>query len=172
MKKKNALLKTFSKNLLLYGSLIIIISIMIDWYRKPSVPSAFAQQVYYDLNEQPKIIAQLSSGKPMLIYFWGSWCHYCKFVSPNVQKISENGTNVLGVALKSGGTDEVKQYLAENNYTFSSLNDPSGEFSKVWGIQATPTILIVKDGKIINHTTGYTSQFGLQFRLWLAQFAQ
>lgn len=165
------LVRRFIKNLFLYGSLAIIISIAIDWYRKPSVPTHFAQQVYTDLNGQPKLIAQLSADKPMLIYFWGSWCHYCEFVSPNIQQLAENGTNVLGVALKSGSADEVKQYLADNRYTFSTFNDPSGEFSKGWGIQATPTLLIIKDGKLISHTTGYTSYLGLQLRLWLAQFS-
>lgn len=171
MKKKTSFLTKFVKNILLYGSLFIIMSIMVDWYRKPSAPAQFEQQVQYDIEQQPKVIAQLSAGKPMLLYFWGSWCHFCEFVSPNIQSLKEAGTEVLGVALKSGSEQEVRDYLQQNNYTFATLNDPDGTFSKGWDIQATPTILIVKDGKIINHTTGYTSYLGLKFRVWLAEFA-
>lgn len=171
MSKKKSLITTFIKNILLYGSLFIIISVMMDWYRKPTAPAQFEQQVQYDLQQQPKVIAQLSHGKPMLLYFWGSWCHFCEFVSPNIQQFAEEGTEVLGVALKSGNEGDVKQYLNENGYTFSTLNDPSGEFSRGWDIQATPTILMIKDGKIISHTTGYTSYWGLKIRLWLANLA-
>lgn len=170
MSKKNSLISTFIKNIFLFGSLFIIMSIMMDWYRKPSAPAQFEQQVQYDIQKQPKVIAQLSHDKPMLLYFWGSWCHFCEFVSPTIQQFSEEGLTVLGVALKSGNDQEVQHYLSHNSYTFASLNDPTGEFSRAWDIQATPTILIIKDGKIINHTTGYTSYWGLKFRVWLASF--
>lgn len=171
MKKSRSLLALFSKNILLLGSLFIIMSIVVDWYRKPTAPAQFEQQVQYDIQQQPKVIAQLSSGKPMLLYFWGSWCHFCEFVSPSIQQFNQEGTNVLGVALKSGSEQDVSDYLKQHHFTFSTLNDPTGEFSKGWDIQATPTILIIKNGKIINHTTGYTSYWGLKLRLWLADLA-
>lgn len=170
MAKKKSLISIFIKNILLFGSLFIILSIMMDWYRKPTAPVQFEQQVQYDIAQQPKVIAQLSHGKPMLLYFWGSWCHFCEVVSPSIQQFSDEGTEVLGVALKSGSMEEVRAYLQENGYSFSTINDPTGDFSRGWDIQATPTILIIKDGKIINHTTGYTSYWGLKFRVWLAGF--
>lgn len=170
MAKKKSLMVLFIKNIFLFGSLFIIMSIMMDWYRKPTAPAQFEQQVQYDLQQQPKVIAQLSHDKPMLLYFWGSWCHFCEFVSPSIQEFTDNGTPVLGVALKSGTTEEVLAYQQSKGYNFATLNDPTGDFSRGWDIQATPTILIIKDGKIINHTTGYTSYWGLKFRVWLANF--
>lgn len=170
MAKKKSLMVLFIKNIFLFGSLFIIMSIMMDWYRKPTAPAQFEQQVQYDLQQQPKVIAQLSHDKPMLLYFWGSWCHFCEFVSPSIQEFTDNGTPVLGVALKSGTAEEVLAYQQSKGYNFATLNDPTGDFSRGWDIQATPTILIIKDGKIINHTTGYTSYWGLKFRVWLANF--
>ncbi|MEG9482547.1 protein disulfide oxidoreductase [Mannheimia sp. HC-2023] len=169
MTQKKSLISRFIKNIFLYGGLFILISFVMDWYRAPTAPAEFEQKVQYDIQNQPKMIAQLSSGKPMLLYFWGSWCHYCEFVSPNIQELSENGTEVLGVALKSGNNTEVQSYLNENGYTFATINDPTGEFSQGWDIQATPTILMIKDGKIIHHTTGYTSNLSLKLRLWLLE---
>ncbi|HGO5857389.1 TPA: protein disulfide oxidoreductase [Mannheimia haemolytica] len=166
--QKKSLLSRLLKNIFLYGSLFIIISLAVDWYRSPSAPAQFEQTVHYDIQHQPKVIAQLSHEKPMLLYFWGSWCHYCQVVSPNIQQLANDGTEVLGVALKSGDENDVQAYLNENGYTFATLNDPSGDFSRGWNIQATPTILIIKDGKIAHHTTGYTSYLSLKFRLWLA----
>lgn len=171
MNKKKTIITTLIKNIFLFGSLFIILSIMMDWYRKPTTPAQFEQQVQTDITGQPRVIAQLSHGKPMLLYFWGSWCHFCEFVSPSIQQFSDEGTEVLGVALKSGSTENVQNYLHSKGLNFATLNDPTGEFSKGWDIQATPTILIIKDGKIINHTTGYTSYWGLKFRLWLSNLA-
>ena len=169
--KKSSILVRLIKNILVFGSLFIILSILMDWYRKPTAPTQFAEQVLYDTQQQPKIIAQLSHNKPMALYFWGSWCHFCEYTSPAIQQLADHGTEVLGVALKSGSDSEVNQYLAENQYRFATINDPTGVFSKSWDIQATPTILIIKNGKIINHTTGLTSYWGLKVRLWLAEFA-
>lgn len=170
--QKSALTYRLLKNLLLFGSLFIILSIVVDWYRKPTAPPQFAEQVLYDITAQPKVIAQLSHNQPMLLYFWGSWCHFCEYTSPAVQQLSEQGKPVLGVALKSGDDQAVKNYLNANGYTFPTLNDPTGAFSHSWGIQATPTMLIIKNGKIINHTTGLTSYWGLKTRLWLAGLGQ
>lgn len=165
---KSAFLKRFLRNFFLYGGLFIVLSVAVDWYRKPTAPAQFAQQVLNDIHQQPKILAQLSHNKPMLLYFWGSWCGFCEYTSPAVQQLADSGIEVLGVALKSGSNEAVQNYLTQNGYSFPTLNDPTGEFSKSWDIQATPTILLIKDGKIQHYTTGLTSYWGLKVRLWLA----
>jgi len=158
----------FFKTFVVYGFLFVVLSIIVDWYRKPSEPTQFAQQVLYDVTQKPQVIAQLSHQKPMLLYFWGSWCNYCKFTSPAVEKLNEASVPVLTVALKSGSDQDVLDYLKQENYHFSTVNDPEGFLAKSWDIQATPTILIIKDGKVVQHTTGLTSYWGLKIRLWLA----
>lgn len=168
---KKSLLAKFAKNLLLFGSLFIIVSVVVDWYRKPAAPAEQLEKVLYDLEQNPKVIAQMGYEKPVLLYFWGSWCHFCEYTTPAVQRLADQGTQVVSVALQSGSDEEVKRYLAENGYRFSTINDPSGALLKAWGIQATPTVIILKKGKIINHTTGLTSEWGIKFRLWLADFS-
>lgn len=170
--KTNKMIKGFFKNVLMFGSLFIILSLMMDWYRQPSAPPQFSQHVNYDLQGEPHILAQSSHQKPMLLYFWGSWCHFCQFTSPAVQQLAEEGVPVLSVALRSGSAEEVKEYLAEQGYTFPVINDPTGDYAKQWDIQATPTLLIIKSGNIVNHTTGWTSYWGIKTRLWLAQFSR
>lgn len=160
----------WAKNVLIYGLLFVAISFAVDWYRKPNAPAQFATQVLPDTYEQPHIIAQLSYEKPMLLYFWGSWCHFCEFTSPAINQLAEEGVPVLGVALQSGNAAEVNRYLAEKNYRFPTFNDPTGAFSKMWDIQATPTVLIIKNGNIVNHTTGLTTYWGLKTRLALANW--
>ncbi|EFM89344.1 hypothetical protein appser4_15220 [Actinobacillus pleuropneumoniae serovar 4 str. M62] len=162
------MLSRFGKNIFFYGLMFIVLSTVIDWYRKPSAPNQFAQQVLYDLQHQPKMIAQLSHDRPMLLYFWGSWCTYCKFTSPAIQQFADENVPVLSVALKSGTPQDVVGYLKQEDYRFPVINDPDGVISKSWDIQATPTVLIIKDGEIVQHTTGLTSYWGLKVRLWLS----
>lgn len=169
---KQTFLTRFIKNILLFGSLFIILSVIMDWYRKPTAPTQFAEQVLYDLQQQPKVIAQLSHEKPLLLYFWGSWCQFCEYTSPAISQLALEGSNVLGIALKSGNDDEVKQYMETHQYHFSTINDPTGTFSKSWDIRATPTLIIVKDGKMISHTTGFSTSWGIKIRLWLADWAR
>ncbi|WP_427833013.1 protein disulfide oxidoreductase [Actinobacillus pleuropneumoniae] len=168
MQNKYAMLSRFGKNIFFYGLMFIVLSTVIDWYRKPSAPNQFAQQVLYDLQHQPKMIAQLSHDRPMLLYFWGSWCTYCKFTSPAIQQFADENVPVLSVALKSGTPQDVVDYLKQEDYRFPVINDPDGGISKSWDIQATPTVLIIKDGEIVQHTTGLTSYWGLKVRLWLS----
>ncbi|ABY70056.1 protein disulfide oxidoreductase [Actinobacillus pleuropneumoniae] len=168
MQNKYAMLSRFGKNIFFYGLMFIVLSTVIDWYRKPSAPNQFAQQVLYDLQHQPKMIAQLSHDRPMLLYFWGSWCTYCKFTSPAIQQFADENVPVLSVALKSGTPQDVVDYLKQEDYRFPVINDPDGVISKSWDIQATPTVLIIKDGEIVQHTTGLTSYWGLKVRLWLS----
>lgn len=168
MQNKYAMLSRFGKNIFFYGLMFIVLSTVIDWYRKPSAPNQFAQQVLYDLQHQPKMIAQLSHDRPILLYFWGSWCTYCKFTSPAIQQFADENVPVLSVALKSGTPQDVVDYLKQEDYRFPVINDPDGVISKSWDIQATPTVLIIKDGEIVQHTTGLTSYWGLKVRLWLS----
>lgn len=168
MQNKYAMLSRFGKNIFFYGLMFIVLSTVIDWYRKPSAPNQFAQQVLYDLQHQPKMIAQLSHDRPMLLYFWGIWCTYCKFTSPAIQQFADENVPVLSVALKSGTPQDVVDYLKQEDYRFPVINDPDGVISKSWDIQATPTVLIIKDGEIVQHTTGLTSYWGLKVRLWLS----
>lgn len=168
--KKSTLIVRLVKHLLLFGSLFIILSVVVDWFRQPTPPANFAQQVLIDIEHQPKILAQLSHQQPMLLYFWGSWCHFCDYTSPAVNQLAKQGVPVLSVALKSGSDQEVTHYLNQQGYHFATLNDPDGHFSKTFDIQATPSLLIIKDGRLINHTTGLTSYWGLKLRLMLAHW--
>ncbi|MFU2047596.1 hypothetical protein [Avibacterium gallinarum] len=49
-----------------------------------------------------------------------------------------------------------------------TVNDPQGTLSAQWHIQVTPSIIIIKNGKIVHITTGLSSPWGLKLRLWLS----
>ena len=76
----------------------------------------------------------------------------------------------MSVALRSGNEADVNDYLSKNDYHFTTVNDPKGEFAERWQINVTPTIVLLSKGKMDLVTTGLTSYWGLKVRLFFAEF--
>ena len=106
--------------------------------------------------------------KPLLVHFWATWCPTCKVEASNIQTISQN-FEVLTIAVKSGSNEELQLWLKKNNYDFKVVNDNSGFISSNFKIAAFPTTFIYnKDKEIVFSDVGYTSTWGLWFRMWWA----
>lgn len=107
--------------------------------------------------------------RPLLLHFWASWCRICRFEQDSIQSISQE-YQVVTVAMQSGSDDEVRKFLKDNNLSFTVINDEEGLLSKRFGIQGVPASFIInKQGEIAYTEVGYTSAWGLRFRLWLAR---
>ena len=148
----------------------VIMSSILDFIRKPTVPDNINTTALYDLQGNPFFLPQLAQDKPTLLYFWGTWCGYCRYTSPAINDLAKEGYPVVSVALRSGSTQEVADYLAEHQYSFTTVNDPQGELANQWEVGVTPTIIILHNGKMDLATTGWTSYWGLKVRLFLATF--
>ncbi len=74
-----------------------------------------------------------TSDKKVLIDFYADWCGPCRMVSPIVDQIA----------------DENPQYL------IAKVNvDESPELASAFGVESIPTLVVMKDGKIINQSMG------------------
>ncbi|MFZ7276598.1 protein disulfide oxidoreductase [Avibacterium endocarditidis] len=161
-------IKSAVKNLLVFALLFGAISFAMDYWRRPNAPKNALQQTLLALNGESVQLAKLSKEKPVLLYFWGSWCSICSLTSPSIENLANDGVQVVSVALKSGNDQAVQNYLQQHQYDFLTVNDPKGTLSAQWQIQVTPSIIIIKNGKIVHTTTGLSSPWGLKLRLWLS----
>lgn len=120
------------------------------------------------LNGQPALNS-LQTG-PGLIYFWAKWCGVCSLMQSNVSSIQQTYP-LLSVALRSGEDTELKTYLNQQALSWPVVNDQDGEIAQHYGVFAVPAIFVTnKTGKIVFTSAGYSSEWGLRIRLWLASW--
>ena len=148
---------------------VTVLSVLVDYWRAPVAPVQAAFTAFQtEKQPAPVSLAQLSWERTLVLYFWGSWCGICRHTSPVIQRLHEDGVPVLGVALRSGSRQEVHDYLQQHHWTFDTLNDEHGDWSQAWQVKVTPTIVLVRQGKVIHSPTGLASYWGLKLRVALA----
>lgn len=80
----------------------------------------------------------MSSKKPILVDFWASWCGPCQMIAPIVEEIS----NELSERIEVG-----------------KLNvDEQPEIAIKYDVMSIPTLILFKDGKVVNTIIGYHSK--------------
>ncbi|HEJ9094577.1 TPA: protein disulfide oxidoreductase [Serratia odorifera] len=163
-----ARLKRWAREILLLLLITGGIVWLMDTLRAPQAPDAFAEQQLATLDGSAVSLAQLSQQRPLLVYFWASWCGVCRYTTPSVAKLAALGDNVLSVALRSGDDVQVAEWLVGKRLSLPVVNDPNGALAAQWQIGVTPTLVIIDKGKVVQSTTGWTSYWGMKLRLWWA----
>lgn len=85
---------------------------MLSQGRDEAIPSQMVAKPLpeFDLPEAGEGIPALShadlvGGGPKLINFWGSWCLPCKAEAPHLEKLKEEGADIVGIALRDTQED-------------------------------------------------------------------
>ena len=143
-----------------------LVSIVVDWFRAPRLPEEFAYQHLHTIDGKDLTLAELSAKKPLLVYLWSNGCSACSYTTAEILELGDDNYNVLAIALRSGSDIHVVRLLHGKHLVLPVVNDPAGELSDSWKINASPTYLIVSQGRVVQSTSGWTSTLSLRMRLW------
>ena len=83
------------------------------------------------LNELNEVV---NNNKKVLVDIWAVWCGPCKMLSPIVDKVSDDLTDVTVVKVNIDDNEDIA-------YKF--------------GVEAIPTLLVFEDGKLKNKNVGF-----------------
>ena len=150
--------------------LALINTTLLDLWRSPALPEGSPLPVLTLQDGTQADLQAMSRDKPLLVYYWASWCGVCRFTTPTVEQLWQEGENVLTVALRSGSDEPLRAGMAKKGLTFPTHNDESGDLAARWQVGVTPTFLVIKDGALVSSTTGWSSAWGLRLRLLWASW--
>ena len=88
---------------------------------------------YINITEQNFHEEVMQSDKPVLIDFWASWCGPCRMIAPIIEQIADERSDI-----KVGKVN---------------VDDEVGLASQ-FGIMSIPTLVVIKDGEIVNKIVG------------------
>lgn len=108
-----------------------------------------------NLNGSLVRLSKFKGERPVLIYFWATWCPYCSAIRPDVLKLREKiGPAELEVlAINVGGSDSIerlKRYQEGHPVSWPVLYDGEGRVSRAYKVQGIPLFVLVnKEGIVV-----------------------
>ena len=153
---------------LTYMLILLVLSQGISWWKSRDAFTGDLSGLDVVTMDGSRFTVADHAGKPILLYFWATWCPICDLQKGSVQSIAQDYP-VLSIASWSEGEAEVHRYMQKNSLTFPVMLDEDGQLAQSFGLKGVPASFVLSpSGQIEYVETGYTTEAGLRLRLWLA----
>jgi len=147
------------KTLMARMSRTVLIFMMISTLFFPSTASSRSGDpmdsiLLNDFGERVRL-GQLAAGKPLLLYFWATWCKPCRQTRPKVSDFArkyEGQVKVLGINL--GGLDSlesVRDYRSRYKISYPLLLDRDSELAEAYSVFTIPNVILLDSTHAIRY---------------------
>lgn len=163
----NPKVKQYLSTGLFYLVAIVVISQGINWWKSRDALSGNLSEFNVELIDGSRFMISEFSGEPVLFHFWATWCPVCDLQKGSIESIAKDYP-VVSIASWSE-EKEVMNYMQDNGLTFPVMLDENGQLARSFGLKGVPASFILSpSGEISYVETGYTTELGLRFRLWMS----
>lgn len=97
------------------------------------------------INSNQEFNDLVTQDKPVLLDFYADWCGPCQMLLPTVEKIAKEFEGIV----------EIHKVNIDDNPAIASK----------FGVRSIPTLLFIKDKKILDRINGMTSEVTLRKKL-------
>ncbi|AOM83091.1 TlpA family protein disulfide reductase [Salisediminibacterium beveridgei] len=104
-----------------------------------------------------------NEGVPAVIYFWTSWCPYCKASSEAMEEAHQAfGEEVQFIGVNATASDQeadAQSFIEEHSLTFVNVLDDGGGIAGSYYVPPVPTTVFINADGVIEHrkTGGITA---------------
>ena len=124
------------------GAILLVllagVIILLDVWRSPQMPAMFDSTPLHTLDGETVTLASISEERPVLLYFWASWCGPCRMLSPVLEELEA-------------------EYGGSVRFCKVNVDDEPG-LSADFGITSIPTLLFFENGRIVNTVVGLSDR--------------
>ncbi len=136
----------------------VIFFLLIGCSKKAEVPAGSSPQFSLKGIDNNQINLSDYKGRVVLIDFWATWCPPCRATIPVIERLyaryKDKGFVVLGLSV-ADSPDAVRSFRDANKmqYPIAMADDKT---EKLYGVRGIPSMFLLdKDGRIVEHITGY-----------------
>jgi cytochrome c biogenesis protein CcmG/thiol:disulfide interchange protein DsbE len=107
------------------------------------------------LDNTPVTITYSENGLPTVLYVFTPGCSWCLRNLPNIKALAEHGRNEYRFIGLSLSEDNLREYVAHQNFNFPIYSGISHEAVKAYRLSGTPqTIILSPEGRVLKTWSG------------------